>query len=672
MRRAATLLLIFAAACDGARVAAVTDGAPEPPDLGHDAAIADAAMPDLAAPIDLTTAPVDLISFADPFAALQNLPPVCSPAGWCWLAPTPSGTFYSRVVSSAPSNIWLVGGGPPSYAAILQWNGFTWTAHKPPVPTCAPSSNCFYPDYLFPMAISTIAPDDTWMVYSNVVEHWDGTQWSIVDIDNSSGITLDGVWVDPTGDAWVTASDGTIKRWHNGAATLYNVGTFAGSIWGTAPDDVFVTSIGALWHYDGTTWQSIYSGGKTAGSYVGARRDVWISGGDGAIFHWDGTAITPFTVAALAAHASVQGADYAAPNDVSWLATGGSAAPAMYIHWDGHTLTPTAVVPPTTSLGDPLCAELGSVRVIGGQWWIVCDYGGVSTMTAPGTMAPVISPWIGTGQIWGTSKNNLYLASGGDLRHWDGTTWTHTSMPIGQIRGLAGAATGGADELFGSHFNFSSGMYTTYLDHFDGASWTATPLTTFTFGQPLLFISTVYPLGPGEAVIVGGGGSAFHYQGGTLTPIAAGTTVDLAGVWGPDADHLIISGAGGTLLDWSRSNPNVFTPDPGFPTTTDDLGAIASAGGTTWIVPANQTYVWMKPAASTWQTIATQVSPISIAAINDHDVVVAASSSGLVSRWNGMKFTVENYPSWQQLNSLFALPDGTTYLTGTSGVVVHP
>jgi hypothetical protein len=54
------------------------------------------------------------------------------------------------------------------------------------------------------------------------------------------------------------------------------------------------------------------------------------------------------------------------------------------------------------------------------------------------------------------------------------------------------------------------------------------------------------------------------------------------------------------------------------------------------------------------------------------DVVIAATDSGIVSRWNGTAFAIEYYPAWRGLNRLFALPDGTTYLSGASGIVMHP
>lgn len=606
--------------------------------------------------------PPDAAMASDPFAAFAAMPPVCSSDNWCWWEPTPSGEYYNRIVSSSPDNIWIVGGGPPSYAAILQWNGQAWIAHKPPV---KPG----YPEYQFPMAISTAGPDNTWMVYGNLVERYDGTSWNIMDENTASLVTLNGVWVDPSGDAWVTQSDGVIKRWHGDTPTVMAAGVYAGSIWGTAPDDVFFTTIGGVYHYAGTSFAPVYTGGKTAGWYQGVKDDVWISGGDGAILHWDGTAITEMS-GAVPSSATVQSADYAKFNDVSWVA--GSAAPSKLIHWDGTQFTTTAIETAYTPIGDNACTSLGSVRVIDGKWWIVCSSGVVATKSGPSTLELITGPWDANGTMWGTSKTNLYLAPGGDLRHFDGTTWTRIAKPMAIVRGRAGAGIDGADELFGAHRTNVAGQDTGYFDHFDGATWTAIPVVTSKVPDPIRFISSVYPLGPDEAMIVGGAGLAFHYQSGALTPIAPGTTVDLAGIWGPDADHLWITGGNGTLLQWDRANPGVFTRDPTFPTTTDNLRDIANTGGATWILAENEPYVWRKLAGGDWQTVATSVIPMSMAAISDANVVVSSTTSGWAARWNGTTFAIESYPSWRGLQNVFALPDGTTYLAGSSGIIVHP
>lgn len=623
---------------------------PQSPATG-DAPMSDAPIVD--APPDVVDASPDAATpLGDPFGGLVQLPPACSSDGWCWWQPAPSGTFYNRIVSSSPANIWIVGGGPPGYAAILQWDGHVWTAHQPPVPPG-------YPACEFPMAVSTIGHDNTWLVYGNLVEHWDGGTWSIVYASTASGVTLNGVWVDPTGDAWVTASDGTVARWHGSTPTIWQFGSYMGSIWGTAPDDIFVTSVGSIFHFDGTAFSRIYSGGKTAAWYQGAPGDVWITGGDAAMLHWNGHSVTEVSAPAVPSHGVIQSAAFVSRSDVSWIATGATAGPTYLVHWDGAHLATTTIDHPANALGEDPCGLLGSAQVIDGAWWIVCADGGVATMIGAHTLAPVISPWTGIGSLWGTSTSDLYLATGAELRHWDGATWTTTPR---QTAGLRGVKVNGGSVLFGVH---TTGP-TTFIDRFDGTSWTSTVVSSSGL------VNSVYPLGPDEALLVGTTGSAYHYQAGVVAPIASGTTANLVDIFAPDGDHAWIAGDRGTLLQWDRSLPGIFTPDASFPATTDDLRAITGAGGLVSVIAANQNHAWMKPAIGPWRLVDTQVFPVSIAAINDHDVVVVGTDSGDAARWNGTSFVREVYPSWRGLQTLYALPDGTTYLSGPSGVIMHP
>lgn len=615
--------------------------------------------------------------FGDPLAALAELPPACSGSGWCWWAPRPSGTSYSRIVASAPDNIWLVGGGPPAYAAILQWNGYAWIEHKPPLPACPPNSACPNNEYAFPMAISTGGPNNTWLVYTNLTEHWDGTKWTIMDIEHGNA-SVNGVWVAPDGAAWVT-SDRGVKRWHNGVATpITDVGF--NTVWGTASDDIFFTTIGGVTHYDGTTFRSIYQGTKTAAWYQGVKHDVWIGGSEGALFHWDGDTITELDTG-LPRQAKVMSADYAASDDVTWIATATSASPEYFLHWNGTELTKTPIEPAFTELGDRVCLGLGAAKVIDGRFWIVCGDGAVAERSGPGTIAAIIERVAGTGDWWGTSRDDLYHAAGSTntLRHWDGVAWTSTPKRLSSLRGNPNAGIGGAHELFGTVAEIVDGQYVWWLERFDGATWW--PRLELTRSPTIANahrITDVWPLKAGEALIVGAKGAAFHYLDGTLTPITSGTTVDLNMIWGRDPDHLWVAGDDGTLLIWRRSNPGVLEADASFPTTTDHLRRITGAGGSTWLLAwsgvhgGNQTYAWMKPAEGAWRQVDTKVPPTSIVALSDTNVVISATDSGLLARWDGVAFQLETYPSWRALQRLHALPDGTTYLTGSSGIVWHP
>jgi len=618
-----------------AAVAAAACGAPSgaaPPDTGpgSDAAIAD-----------------------DPFAALQALPATCSRDGWCWRSPRPAGNDYSRVYATAGDNIWLLG----QHSTVMQWNGHTWTSHQPPLPAGQSASQ-------FPFAISGRGPADMWLIFGAAIEHWDGSTWTVVESLTAGSLQFNTIWAAPGGDVWVTLSNGSLRRSSNGGKfQSIDAGCnqcFLGSIWGVAPDDFFITTLPAgILHYDGQKFTRSYAGPLIAGSYLGTHGDVWVAGADGALLHWNGTAWT--AVPTGRDTWTLTGVTASASDDVWWWASRSSAESA-FLHWDGAALTTVPV--DTRSIG----AFLYSGAVIDGRWWLVGGAGAVYTRSGPDTITPIIEPQVSAIQrMWGSAADNMYFATGGEIRHWDGQTTTAIPIAANQISGVR---TDGVDELFATGFDVSADRlrYIARAYHFDGLHWTGTKLNESTLAEHH-YIAQVVALGPGEAMAVGYGGIAFHYSGGEWTPVATGVTTNLTGVWGPDADHLWITGAAGTLLTWSRSTPGVATRDTSLPPLTADLGAIHGADGIAWITAGDQ--VLMHTAAG-WSTQPAGLAAASVFAIDATNVVVSSAGQASIARWNGSRFVLEDSASGLPTPVLFRPPGGPMLAGWLSGIVQHP
>src|SRR5262249_6436205 len=158
---------------------------------------------------------------------------------------------------------------------------------------------------------------------------------------------------------------------------------------------------------------------------------------------------------------------------------------------------------------------------------------------------------------------------------------------------------------------------------------------------------------------------ALHFHNGVLTPIATGTTQALHGIWAPDPDHAYITGDGGTLLEWKRSNPTVMTPDPTLPTgTTDDFNDIDGASGVAWASVRNTQHVWRKPAGGAWESLPVNAAIPTVGyrlgVVSADNVFLVGNDSTSGVRWNGSQWTYEDYPSWRPITSMFTLPDGKT------------
>jgi hypothetical protein len=149
--------------------------------------------------------------------------------------PTATGSELFGVAALGASDAWAVGhaggsGGPKTLA--VHWDGTRWTV--------VPSPNTNASNTL--RGVAAVAPDDVWAVGSSIkdpfdgfsvshtlIEHWDGSSWSVVPSPNVGGgsnvlfavsarrandIWAVGHWIDVTGD--IPTMQTLVLRW-NGA-----------------------------------------------------------------------------------------------------------------------------------------------------------------------------------------------------------------------------------------------------------------------------------------------------------------------------------------------------------------------------------------------------------------------------------------------------------------------
>ncbi len=157
-------------------------------------------------------------------------------------------------------------------ALIEHWDGTQWSAVASPTPPNAYMSELY--------GVTAISASDVWAVgyfvaYPNtftLIEHWDGTQWSIIANPNPGAYsnTLTSVTAISTNDVWA-------------------VGNFAAS---ASSSNQTLTE-----HWDGTQWSviaspSVGSGYNTFnGVSATSTNDVWAAGYGlhALVEHWNGT-----------------------------------------------------------------------------------------------------------------------------------------------------------------------------------------------------------------------------------------------------------------------------------------------------------------------------------------------------------------------------------------------
>jgi hypothetical protein len=191
--------------------------------------------------------------------------------------------FYS-IDAMTPSDVWAVGSFTPSGESEMplaeHWNGSAWSIVSVPAPEGSAVTTL--------SGVDGSAPDDVWAVgsaevvgssESTVIEHWDGSQWTIVpspDGPKDSDSAFTGVSVISANDAWASGStvqggktSPLLAHWDGSAWTVVHIQTVKGK--GRMPVALSFARTTDGWlvggylgkrglvplfeHWDGTAWQ---------------------------------------------------------------------------------------------------------------------------------------------------------------------------------------------------------------------------------------------------------------------------------------------------------------------------------------------------------------------------------------------------------------------------------
>jgi len=230
------------------------------------------------------------------------------------IGPYPADNFLADVVAIAPNDVWAVGSATTIVAGealILHWNGTSWSI----VPNPAGNPR-FYDANL--LGIAALSASDIWAVGQtttseehNMIQHWDGTKWSIVpspkfntNVDflySVSAVSANDIWA--VGTFTIPNAEGSPYQ----NATMHWNGTTWSIVGSPQPDEWLdiLTSVTAIssndvWavgfigtgtgyetpetmHWDGTSWSIVPSpGGSQSTILLGAAavsaNDIWAVG----------------------------------------------------------------------------------------------------------------------------------------------------------------------------------------------------------------------------------------------------------------------------------------------------------------------------------------------------------------------------------------------------------
>jgi hypothetical protein len=349
------------------------------------------------------------VTAAGTFETFPNCPDVVAPISGSWQkisspnvnGTTPINNELLGVAAVAGGDVWAVGWSQdpagPQYVKrtlIERFDGNSWSI----VPSLNPGNDILSVLY----AVSAVSADDVWAVGSTndgslpsrtLIEHWDGTRWSIVPSPNpdSQLNELRGVTAISANNVWAVG-------YRNGTKTETPLETL-------------------ILHWDGTSWRQVSSpnvpvgANELSGITAISANDVWAVGSAGGAplaMHWNGNAWTVFPLQITSGLSSERLTAIAgtASNDI-WAVGQGKGfftnqTSAKIRHWDGTRWT------------QKLCFAASASNPPEGY-----EGEGGSSAYFTGVAA------VASNDVWAVGA----LGSGSMILHWDGQAWTAVTHP---------------------------------------------------------------------------------------------------------------------------------------------------------------------------------------------------------------------------------------------------
>ena len=222
------------------------------------------------------------------------------------LVSSPNVERYNKLAATAvvaDDDVWAVGfsvmqentNTVPYHALIEHWDGVRWTIVAAPTPQFSSEL----------LGISAVAANDVWAVGFNapqsgfvppqpLIEHWDGSEWTVVPSPNPNGWSwLNAVAAVASNDVWAVGqsrSEAVFMHWDGSEWTVVPSPDNAGqrfAITAVASDDIWSSgrgrfdNSGIFTHWDGMSWNTVFPGdvvGEMFGISAAATTDVWSVG----------------------------------------------------------------------------------------------------------------------------------------------------------------------------------------------------------------------------------------------------------------------------------------------------------------------------------------------------------------------------------------------------------
>ena len=284
-----------------------------------------------------------------------------------------------------------------------------------------------------------------------------------------------------------------------GRSGQQSVDAMVGGHHATFSETAVVPTKGVVLHYDGTQWNPVVqdTSAAVAVAYTisgTSASDIYVGGsacGGSMLLHYTGGAWP----------AVAPGCTTSFPSLEFWVSLAGASGTDMY-----------------GTIGRP-SPSTGHVLRYDGQRW-----NGVYSAGA-------------TAKLWVSSANSVYAVIGSAVAHFDGTSWSKPTTPVGGLVAVWGDTQSSAAFAVGDQGA---------IIYYNGSAWQAQTSGTT---QRLNAISGT---SPSDVFAVGLAGTILHYDGTSWSSQTSGTTKDLTGVWASSSNSVVAVGDN-TILHFDGS-----------------------------------------------------------------------------------------------------------------------
>ena len=255
-------------------------------------------------------------------------------------------SFFNGVIALSSRNVWAVGNSLDSDAVVFSnlvedWDGTSWQI--------VPSPNVDFRDNSL-QAISAVSPNDIWAVgytdttagphhFNPLSLHWDGTAWTVVPTPTTPGGSLLAVKAFASDNVWAVGEHQALSG-HDITSTTYIL-HWDGTLWSVVPSPNQPVAVNALYGVSGTASNDVWAVGSTGASFTD----------NGALaLHWDGATWTIVPTATTSGADPLRAVVAVAPHNV-W-AVGTVDGIPLTERWNGTawSVIPTPAVEPGAGL----------------------------------------------------------------------------------------------------------------------------------------------------------------------------------------------------------------------------------------------------------------------------------------------------------------------------------